>query len=93
MKIQEYIEQSGQPLLVDVYTTSCGPCRRMAPVVDELKAEGFNVTKLNAYDDDDFCGQHQIDAVPTFLVFKGGKVVKRLTGIQSKQALIDALNI
>lgn len=93
MKLQEYIDQSTQPILVDVYTTACGPCRRMMPLVDELKAEGHNVTKLNAYDDSEFCHQHQIDAVPTFLVFKEGKVVNRLTGIQTKEALIKALRV
>lgn len=89
---KEEILASTEPVLVDVYSDGCGPCRAMMPLINELEAEGYKVVKLNAYSDVDFCVEHQISAVPTFLVFKEGKVVAKLQGMQKKAELLKALS-
>jgi len=83
---------SDLPVLVDFYTDRCGPCRMMAPVLDELASEEagrMKVVKIDAAAEMPLAGSFGITAVPTFLVFRNGAPVGQRTGMQSKQALID----
>ena len=83
---------SDLPVLVDFYTDQCGPCRMMAPLLDELaneEAGRLKIVKINAAEQMPLAGSFGISAVPTFLVFRNGAPVGQRTGMQSKQALID----
>ena len=75
--------------LVDFWATWCGPCRMIAPVVEELAAETEGVTfaKVNVDDEAEVAIGLGIQAIPTLFLFKDGKAVDKAVGVQSKQAL------
>jgi thioredoxin len=78
------------PVLLDCWAPWCGPCRMIAPVLEQLAAEAggrFVVAKLNTDENPRVARQLQIDAIPTMLIFKNGQLVDRLVGLQPKQAI------
>ena len=89
--VNEIIE-SGKPVVIDFWATWCGPCKRMAPTVDELATEYEGravIGKYNIEENNDLTANNRIMSVPTILFFKDGKQVKdlRLAGSQSKESL------
>lgn len=86
-----------KPVVVDFWATWCGPCRALAPTVDEIASEyagKAEVVKCNVDDCDEIAAQFNIRSIPTLLFFKGGQVVDRLVGAAPKgtiTAKIDAL--
>jgi thioredoxin 1 len=88
--------ESAVPVLVDFWSPGCAPCRRMAPVIDEVAGQAggqFRVGKVNAWEQPALAAQYRISAVPTILVFKGGAVVNTLVGYQDKRRLLEALKL
>jgi thioredoxin 1 len=86
--------ESAVPVLVDFWAPACAPCRRLAPVLDEIAAEAggrFRVGKVNAWEQQALAARYRISAVPTLLVFAGGAVVHTLVGYQDKRKLLDVL--
>jgi thioredoxin 1 len=86
--------EAQQPVVVDFTATWCAPCRFIAPILDTLAAEyqgQMKFTKVDVDVNQDTAQQYGIRAMPTLLVFKGGKVVKQLVGAMPRKKLEDEL--
>ncbi len=86
---------SKQPVMIDVWAEWCGPCKRLAPTVDEL-AEEFNgkvkICKLNIDEGMKTAGMLSVRSVPTILFFKEGKEIDRISGALPKDVFVEKLS-
>lgn len=82
------------PVLVDCWAPWCGPCRTIAPVLDQLAAESegrYKIAKLNVDENPRISAQFQIRSIPTMLIFKNGQVVDQIVGTAPKQTIAARL--
>jgi thioredoxin len=85
---------SSKPVLVDAWAEWCGPCRMIAPVLDQLAAESngrYKIAKLNVDENPRTASQFNIRSIPTMLIFKNGQLVDQIVGAQPKQAIAARL--
>ena len=83
------------PVLVDFWAPWCGPCKMVAPIVEEIAGEydgKIKVGKMNTDDNQQVPAKYGIMSIPTLMVFKNGEVAERIVGAQPKQAITEKLD-
>ena len=83
-------------MLVDAWAPWCGPCRMIAPIIDQLAAESqgrYKISKLNVDENPVTASRYQIASIPTMLIFKDGQLIDRIIGLQSKPTIAERLNL
>jgi thioredoxin 1 len=89
------VMQAGVPVLVDFWAPWCGPCRMVAPVLDELADEldgKVRIAKVNVDESQEIAFKYQVSSIPTFILFKDGQMADRALGAMPKSAFENFIN-
>jgi thioredoxin 1 len=90
---QAEVLENEAPVLVDFWAPWCGPCRMVAPILEEMAAEreDLRIVKLNTDDNQETAVQYQVLAIPTMILFRNGQEVKRIQGALPKRKIESEL--
>ena len=93
---EQEVIKSDTPVLVDFWAPGCPPCEMIRPIIEEI-AEEFEgkvkIGKVNVRENQELAQQYEIMGVPTLIIFKGGEIKERATGLRPKEAIAEKLNL
>lgn len=92
---EKEVLKSDRPVLVDFFANWCGPCKMQEPIIEAVAKELGEKTKVGKLDVDanpQMAEKYQIMSVPTLIIFKNGKAIETLAGVQNKETLVEKLN-
>ena len=88
---EKEVLQSKEPVVVDFWASSCGPCKALAPILEEVDAElagTVKVAKINIDEEEELAAQFRVMSIPTLLLFKNGEVVNKSVGLAPKEEVV-----
>ena len=88
------IEKCDRLAVIDLYADWCGPCKLLAPIMEELEREYPDVKfcKINVDEEPELAGEYGVFSIPTLVVLKNGKVSRKMTGARPKEKILDLFN-
>lgn len=92
----EVVNGSTTPVVVDFWADWCGPCKMIAPILDEIadeQGDAIKITKLNVDENPSLAQKFGVMSIPTMLVFKDGEVEKRIVGAKGKAQLVEEFGL
>lgn len=93
-RFNDEVINSDKPVLVDFWAPWCGPCRMVAPVVEDISREysdKLKVVKINVDENSGIAGRYDVQSIPTLMLFKNGNVVDTVVGFRGKPALENVI--
>lgn len=91
---EQEVLKADKPVMVDFWASWCGPCRMVAPIMDELAEEvtDAKICKVNVDDEGELAAQYRIMSIPTIMIFKNGEIAEKIVGARTKEEFLELLN-
>ena len=93
-EFEKQVLKSKEVILVDFFATWCPPCQMLAPVLEKISESraGYNIAKINIDNNQELAIKYEVEAVPTMIIFKEGKVVDKIVGYIEEDKIIDEMS-